>query len=362
MFATGCGAKWGSPQALPGAPVYFGSVVIGETDGKTNKFMPVVRDNAGSFVPSLDLQLAKCEDPKLGEPLLRGAQTDRNPSPSTVVDREGWSYIRFLPPSDSFPTYRYADIIRGNIPEVTFAGKIVLVGFELPGVDVHTLPDLRKMWGVEVHAHILNTLLQKNPVGELDLVWQAMLIVALVVLIAIVSYAFRFKSIKRFTLLLSVGLGFIVCVLIFFRLSGNIVNVSYPLFGMFLAARCVSLLTTKRVSGEELHQQFREITGKAEHILSHGSSVTEKLDEMNRSEISVLLDEIWDYKANYDDLRRQIAEYGPAAPLFHRKRLKDMSNVLQNRLQKLRELSEATGIKTPGFDSIEDIVKEGIKS
>ena len=74
--------------------------------------------------------------------------------------------INFAGGPGSFPRVAYHRVIRGEVPPEAFAGKIVLVGATSPTLhDVFPTPfALEGMPGVEVHAHMLETLLQGNPI------------------------------------------------------------------------------------------------------------------------------------------------------------------------------------------------------
>jgi adenylate cyclase len=74
--------------------------------------------------------------------------------------------INFAGGPGSFPRVAYHRVIRGEVTPEAFAGKIVLVGATSPTLhDVFPTPfALEGMPGVEIHAHMLETLLQGNPI------------------------------------------------------------------------------------------------------------------------------------------------------------------------------------------------------
>jgi adenylate cyclase len=93
--------------------------------------------------------------------LAAGAGLARRPLPAT---RE--VLINFVGGPGSFPWVAYHRVIRGEVPPEVFAGKIVLVGATSPTLhDVFPTPfALEGMPGVEIHAHMLETLLQGTPI------------------------------------------------------------------------------------------------------------------------------------------------------------------------------------------------------
>jgi adenylate cyclase len=83
-----------------------------------------------------------------------------------AVPRSREIIINFVGGPGSFPRVAYHRVIRGEVPPEAFAGKIVLVGATSPTLhDVFPTPfALEGMPGVEIHAHMLETLLQGNPI------------------------------------------------------------------------------------------------------------------------------------------------------------------------------------------------------
>ncbi len=74
--------------------------------------------------------------------------------------------INFIGGPGSFQRIAYHRVIRGEVPPEAFTDKIVLVGATSPTLhDVFPTPfALEGMPGVEIHAHMLETLLQGNPI------------------------------------------------------------------------------------------------------------------------------------------------------------------------------------------------------
>ena len=87
--------------------------------------------------------------------------------------------IDFGGPTGTITTVSYYQVLEGNLPEGFFKDKLVLVGFasdvavEIEGaVDAFPSPFFRfskkMMYGVEIHANSLNTILHGFPLRELD--------------------------------------------------------------------------------------------------------------------------------------------------------------------------------------------------
>jgi HD-GYP domain-containing protein (c-di-GMP phosphodiesterase class II)/CHASE2 domain-containing sensor protein len=80
--------------------------------------------------------------------------------------------INFYGPPGTFPQISVADIIQGNYAQSFFRDKIILVGLTITGIeDKKLIPFTQErngMAGVEVHANILNNLLDQNAIRVVD--------------------------------------------------------------------------------------------------------------------------------------------------------------------------------------------------
>ncbi len=73
--------------------------------------------------------------------------------------------VNFVGRPFSFTTYSFADVINDRVPAGTFTDKIMLVGASAPDLhDDYLVPTSwgRRMPGVEIHAHALQTILTKR--------------------------------------------------------------------------------------------------------------------------------------------------------------------------------------------------------
>lgn len=98
-----------------------------------------------------------------------------NRSPGTTSDQgtilqQDRRKINFYGPSGQFQRLSLADVLNGRFPAGFFHDKIALVGLTVPGiVDEVSTPlsqDRNRMPGVEVHAHILNNLLDSSGIRD----------------------------------------------------------------------------------------------------------------------------------------------------------------------------------------------------
>lgn len=86
------------------------------------------------------------------------------------VHQQNCHRINFYGPPGTFPHLSVAEIVAGRYPAGFFNGKIILVGLTAPGIiDLVSTPfseDRNGMSGVELHANILNNLLDDNRIRQ----------------------------------------------------------------------------------------------------------------------------------------------------------------------------------------------------
>jgi len=147
---------------LERAAVGRGLFSIGtERDGIVRR-VPIIMISGGKIVPGLALELLRAVS---GSPtiLIRSDETGVRsvaiPGLELPTDRNGrvWLYFAAHDPA-RFVSAK--DVLDGNVPSDTFAGKLVLIGTSAIGLlDVKTTPLDPTMPGVEVHAQLLEAAL-----------------------------------------------------------------------------------------------------------------------------------------------------------------------------------------------------------
>ena len=119
-------------------------------------------------------------------------------APTALPDRHGGPWQRAYPmlvpfagPAGSFAAIPYVSVLRGDIPADTFTNKIVLVGVTAGGLgDEFPTPvtgAARAMPGIEVHANIVQALVQGVELRAVDTAASALLAV-LAVLVVMCGY------------------------------------------------------------------------------------------------------------------------------------------------------------------------------
>ncbi len=79
------------------------------------------------------------------------------------MDEAGGAYIDYTAGANAYETLSMIDVLEGRIPPQAFGGSIVLVGVEAAGMgDYYPIPGGEWMYGVEIHANILQGLLENR--------------------------------------------------------------------------------------------------------------------------------------------------------------------------------------------------------
>jgi len=112
------------------------------------------------------------------------AQTYRQSLAGGIQDRSTDLLINFRGGLQTFPTVPMYQVLNGEVPAETFAGQIVLIGFTtLLEQDLHVTPfDQTGLTpGVEIHANVVATLLNDDPIRRVPtwLAWSLSLTVVI---------------------------------------------------------------------------------------------------------------------------------------------------------------------------------------
>ncbi len=114
--------------------------------------------------------------------------------------------INYRGPRRTFPVIPYYQVLNGEVKPAEFAGKVVLVGATAPALhDEFPTPfsGQDKMAGVEIHANLLETLLQGNRLTRVHLYVGAVLALLAAVLASQVTSLMR--PVRALILMLAVG-------------------------------------------------------------------------------------------------------------------------------------------------------------
>ncbi|MGE5613920.1 MAG: CHASE2 domain-containing protein [Bacillota bacterium] len=175
---------------------------------------------------------------------------------SIPLDAKKRMNIAFTGKPGDYGYLSFADVLDGKIPPEYFEGKIVLVGPCTVGIqDYYFTPIARHkpMYGVEIHANIIQNLINQNYKKEIPFVMQ-LCILALAGVIGLLVFN-RFHPLKTFLALLLLAAAYIAAAVWFYSL-GMIIPVSAPIllpagsYFVILAYRYLDeMLERKRITG-----------------------------------------------------------------------------------------------------------------
>jgi adenylate cyclase len=175
------------------------------------------------------------------------------PSPDIPVDGSGSMRVNYVGGPGSFASISYKDVIAGDFDPELVRGKIVLIGITATGEgDLWSTPD-GLMYGVEVHANAINTILTGK---FLTTCGSGITLLAILLPVAICSVLLPWLTLKKGGLLTVIFLGaFIGAMFICFD-KGYILDVIYT--PITLAFLFISMVIC-RITAERADR--REVTG-----------------------------------------------------------------------------------------------------
>ncbi len=179
----------------------------------------------------------------------------------------------------AYKTYPAADVINGRIASSEFENAIVFVGATAPDLhDDYIVPTSngKRMPGVEIHAHAVQTILARQ-----FLTYQTFTTLAVVILIISLIAGFLYSTIKiRYSapIMAALALAYIIFSIFVFK-KGLITNLVYPI----ITIAATSLTTISYMAAHESYNK--------KHILSLFGKYVSKdvVDHLLKSEKSIEL-------------------------------------------------------------------------
>ena len=235
------------------------SVLIGE-GGIVRKLPLVVMDAEGESYPALMLSVMYTH---FGQTLPSDFTADDGVmhllDRNIPVDNTKSIRINYAGPPGTYTTISYADIIQGNFDPELVKFKMVLVGMTATGEpDSYVTPiSPQKMYGVEIHANAMDTILNQLYLVEAS---QRMTLLIVFLMVGILGFALPFLNL-RWGALLSILLFVGYALAVFFSFDyGHILNILYPLLAVPIIY--VTVLICRITSVQADRRDTRNIFGK----------------------------------------------------------------------------------------------------
>ncbi len=136
--------------------------IIPDVDGVVRKEVLYI-EHKGFLIPSLSLRATVL---KMGLPwdevIIEGGKFLKIGNFSLPLQSHGTYLIPYYPPH-KFPVISVVDFLRGKVPKNLIKNRVILVGATAVGIyDLRVTPVTPVMPGVEKHAHVITSLLQKR--------------------------------------------------------------------------------------------------------------------------------------------------------------------------------------------------------
>lgn len=113
----------------------------------------------------------------VAEMALKADGEAANPAAHMPLDENGGIFIDYTGGADTYETLSMIDVLEGRIPAEAFADSIVLVGAHAAGMgDAYSVPVEKggQMYGVEIHANIIQSLLEGRCLLYADSFWNGL--------------------------------------------------------------------------------------------------------------------------------------------------------------------------------------------
>ena len=212
--------------------------VVPEGGAVVRKIPLVVADESGKKYPALVLDMYKVYLEQVVQPGL-DIHEDYSIHNGSIrifnleipVDSKSQMRVNFAGGPGTFRSLSYADVIQGNLDPDDVKGKLVLVGMTASGwTDFWVTPvSAEKMYGVEIHANALDTILKGRFLEEASKLIAALTVLLMVVVMGFVLPLMRLRWGTVLTVVLFIGYG--LAVFLAFD-SGHILNIFYPLISL----------------------------------------------------------------------------------------------------------------------------------
>ncbi len=169
----------------------FGYFNIQPDEDGTVRWVPLAMQYGSEIYPHLSLEAVRRY---VGSPPLfinaaeYGVESIQVGKLSIPTDEAGRLLINFRGTEKTFPHYSIADVVDGKVPAEKLKDKIVLVGATAIGIyDMRVTPFSGTFPGVEIHANVIDTILQGDALSRPE--WIVMFDVAAILLIGLLLSA-----------------------------------------------------------------------------------------------------------------------------------------------------------------------------
>ena len=248
----------------PVAPLRAAGAILGhanvltDSDGRVRRLPLVIRGDDGEQYPSLAL-IAFYLQFGLTPPDTFDLAENGLDLPGRTVPLEDYFSLRinYVGGVERFSSLDFGDVLEGRFDPALVDGKVVFVGVNAPGADIHSAPLLDQASGVEIHVNALDTLFRARflrPVGG----WTAFIVLGAMSLGAGLLLP-RLRVWLSIVAVVAAALAYLVVGVVVFR-GGHIPDFVHPPLALGLAA--VVGLAYRAVAERANRQELEELFGR----------------------------------------------------------------------------------------------------
>jgi adenylate cyclase len=266
------------PRLYEAAPNHGHVFVPQDSDTPTvDGIDPVISTPAG-LVPSLSLKCALMDEDRTGSALEMTLGRVRAGEVEVPVDEHGRVAISYLgQPGETFPVISYEELYRGAVDEPFyretgfFRDRVVLIGDMTTVANDRRLTPVGDMWGVEIHAHAIATMLQGLYIRDLPQTVNVVVTVLLGLLVGLLVASWRVRYAVLATVVLLPAFWLINIAL--FSEAGLRLHLVTP--SAVIALSCLGVLAERGMTEERDKGIMRRMLRRylspetAEYVLAH---------------------------------------------------------------------------------------------
>lgn len=256
VFSTKIETNGGKSQVNP-LHIDMVEIPFGELpDIVETGFVNTVQDSLDNSVRYTLLELE--ENKSFASTIVEMAQNGQKKTMKT--DANGGILIDYTGAPGTYETLSLCDVLDGNIPAAAFADSIVLVGAHAAGMgDSYSVPIQKgsQMYGVEIHANIVQSLLENRSLVNVDSFWNALVCAVIVFLMSLLTVHIKIWMSIAATVLL-IGGQYLLCLKL--DEKGIVINmIAFPLALLLSLVWCIiSKYASEALQKRKIVHAFRK--------------------------------------------------------------------------------------------------------
>ncbi len=255
-----------------------------DTDGPVRTVTPLFRFR-DRYLPSFPLAIAARALGQQPSVAVRRGPVMEFAGRKIPVDDEGRMLVRWYGPSMTYPhisawrvfnsALAYENGKKPELPPETFKDKIVLIGVTAAAAgDVSATAFSETYAGVEIHATVIDNLLQGHFLREVDWRWKALAVTGLAVLMAALVYLFN-SALTYSLASVAAGLIYFAATCSLFREGGVWLGIVAPLLAgtlSFTGSTLTRYATEGREKGRYRKTLLKYLSPQLVHTIMHDMS------------------------------------------------------------------------------------------